>query len=76
MNSTEQRQQRMNQGNIRVLTEIHHSTWNMQGIDTVDIYFKTYFLKEKNEIVKGVFSGVDYENRLVNGNVFIEFRKE
>ena len=48
----------------------------MQGIDTVDIYFKTYFLKEKNEIVKGVFSGVDYENRLVNGNVFIEYRKE
>ena len=46
------------------------------GIDTVDIYFKTYFLKEKNEIVKGVFSGVDYENRLVNGNVFIEYRKE
>lgn len=46
------------------------------GIDTVDVYFKTYFLKEKNEIVKGVFSGVDYENRLVNGNVFIEYRKE
>ncbi|WP_445733484.1 hypothetical protein [Mariniflexile sp.] len=57
---------------------IVHFSFKLVGIialDCVDIYFKTYFLKEKNESEAGVFSGVDNENRLVNGHVFIEFSK-
>jgi hypothetical protein len=45
------------------------------ALDSVDIYIKTYFLKEKSDTLNGVFSGIDNENRLVNGNVFIEYIK-
>jgi hypothetical protein len=45
------------------------------ALDSVDIYIKTYFLKEKSKNAIGVFSGIDNENRLVNGNVLIEYSK-
>ena len=52
---------------------ILHFNFKLVGIialDSVDIYIKTYFLKEKSDTLNGVFSGIDSENRLVNGNVF------
>lgn len=45
------------------------------ALERVNIYFKTYYLKEGNNIQKGVFSGIDNENRLVNGNVLIAYSK-
>ena len=45
------------------------------ALDSVDIYIKTYFLKEQSKNAIGVFSGIDNENRLVNGNVLIEYSK-
>ena len=61
--------QLMNKGSI-----IHFS-FKLAGIislDAVDLYFKCYFLKEKSKNIKGVFSGIDNENRLVNGEVMIK----
>ena len=55
---------------------IIHLWFSLAGIfalDSVDIYIKTYFLKNKNKSTKGVFSGVDNENRLVNGKVQLNF---
>jgi hypothetical protein len=57
---------------------ILHFSFKLVGIialDSVDIYIKTYFLKKKNKNEIGVFSGIDNENRLVNGNVIIEYIK-
>lgn len=39
----------------------------------VDVYFKSYYLKENSELKEGVFSGIDNENRLVSGKVSIEY---
>ena len=53
-----------------------HFSFDFAGIiafDRVDVYFKTYYLKEDSEIQDGVFSGIDNENRLVNGEVAINF---
>lgn len=58
---------------------IVHFSFEFAGIiafDRVDIYFKTYFLKEDSEEQEGVFSGIDNENRLVNGEVGIRFNKD
>lgn len=55
-----------------------HFSFDFAGIiafDQVNIYFKTYYLKEDSEIQEGVFSGIDNENRLVNGAVAINFNK-
>lgn len=55
-----------------------HFSFDFAGIialDRVDIYFKTYYLKEDSEIQDGVFSGIDNENRLVNGEVGIRFSR-
>jgi len=52
--------------------------FNFSGIfalERANIYFKTYYLKDKREIQKGVFSGVDIENRLVNGTLKIRYTK-
>lgn len=46
------------------------------AFDSVDIYLKTYYLKEGGQVQDGVFSGIDNENRLVNGSVTINFKKE
>lgn len=51
-----------------------HFGFDFAGIiafDHVDIYFKTYYLKEDSETHDGVFSGIDNENRLVKGEVAI-----
>ena len=55
-----------------------HFWFNFAGIiafDRLDIYFKTYYLKHKTEVQPGVFSGIDNENRLVNGTVEINFKQ-
>lgn len=55
---------------------ILHFRFEFAGIiafDRVNIYFKTYFLKEDSEVHNGVFSGIDNENRLVNGEVAINY---
>ncbi|MGY8952698.1 MAG: hypothetical protein ACKVJP_04955 [Flavobacteriales bacterium] len=67
--------------NIELLNKgsIIHLSIKFAGIialDKVDIYFKTYYLKENSENQDGVFSGIDNENRLVNGNVAIEFNSD
>lgn len=54
-----------------------HFSFDFTGIiafDQVQIYFKTYFLKPNSEIQNGTFSGIDNENRLVNGEVRIQFK--
>jgi len=40
----------------------------------LDIYVKTYSLIELEKHAQGVFSGVDFENRLVAGQVSIELK--
>ena len=50
--------------------------FNFSGIialERVNIYFKTYYLKDGREFQKGVFSGIDNENRLINGNLKVRF---
>lgn len=66
--------------NIQLINKasILHLSFKLAGIialDSVDIYIKTYFLKEKSKNTIGVFSGIDNENRLVNGEVLIEYNK-
>ena len=60
----------MNKGSIV------HFSFRFAGIislDMVDVYFKSYYLKEDNEVHDGVFSGIDNENRLVSGQVSIKY---
>lgn len=45
----------------------------MIALERVNIYFKSYYLKGNNTAQKGVFSGIDNENRLVNGTVSFNF---
>jgi len=50
--------------------------FNFSGIialERVNIYVKTYYLKDDNPTQQGVFSGIDHENRLVNGDFTIDF---
>lgn len=50
--------------------------FNFSGIialERVNIYIKTYYLKEGNNSQKGVFSGIDNENRLVNGSLLVTY---
>ncbi len=42
----------------------------------LDIYVKAYYLNDKTKEVKGTFCGVDFENRLVSGDVIIKFKAE
>ena len=46
------------------------------SLDQVNIYFKTYYLKADSEIQDGVFSGIDNENRLISGEVAIDFTQD
>lgn len=39
----------------------------------LDIYVKTYYLNENSKKVQGIFSGIDFENRLVSGKIEIDF---
>lgn len=43
------------------------------ALDRVNIYFKTYYLKDRSGTQEGVFSGIDNENRLVNGNLIVNY---
>lgn len=50
--------------------------FNLSGLASflqLDIYVKTYYLNENSKKVQGIFSGVDFENRLVSGNLEIQF---
>lgn len=50
--------------------------FNFSGIialERVNIYFKTYYLKNRALNQDGVFSGIDNENRLVNGRLKVNF---
>lgn len=44
------------------------------ALERVNIYFKTYYLKDSNTIHNGTFSGIDNENRLVSGTLSLNFR--
>ena len=43
------------------------------AFDRVDIYSKTYYLKDDREVQEGVYCGIDNENRLVRGTLTINF---
>lgn len=45
------------------------------AFDRIDFYIKTYYLKDNTNNQKGVFSGIDNENRLVNGSFTLNFEK-
>ncbi|WP_282179972.1 hypothetical protein [Maribacter stanieri] len=50
--------------------------FNFSGIialERVNIYFKSYYLKNNSRNQEGVFSGIDNENRLVNGSLNVDF---
>ncbi|MFD1294514.1 hypothetical protein ACFQ5N_11775 [Lutibacter holmesii] len=50
--------------------------FNFSGIielERANIYFKTYYLKDGREFQEGVFSGIDIENRLVNGTLKVKY---
>ena len=56
-----------------------HFSFDFAGIiafDQVNAYFKTYYLKPDNEVLEGVFSGIDNENRVISGAVGITFLRE
>jgi hypothetical protein len=43
------------------------------AFERIDVYIKTYYLKDDKDNQKGVFSGIDNENRLVNGTFTLNF---
>ena len=45
------------------------------ALERVNIYFKSYYLKGNVNTQKGVFSGIDNENRLVNGTLNIIYNE-
>lgn len=53
-----------------------HFSFKLAGLtnlDRVDVYLKTYFLNNGSSAQTGVFSGVDNENRLINGTISVEY---
>lgn len=40
----------------------------------LDIYLKTYYLSNQNGKLKGKYSGIDFENRLLAGEVVFDFK--
>uniref|UniRef100_UPI004054B3BF hypothetical protein n=1 Tax=Yeosuana sp. TaxID=2529388 RepID=UPI004054B3BF len=42
-------------------------------LERVNIYFKTYYLKNEKLNQEGVFSGIDNENRLINGTLDVNY---
>ena len=53
-----------------------HFSFQLTGIalfSRLEIFVKTYYLNKVEEKIKGVFSGLDIENRLVSGEVEIAF---
>ena len=45
------------------------------ALERVNIYFKSYYLKNNSGTQQGVFSGIDNENRLVNGTLTVNFEE-
>lgn len=43
------------------------------ALQRVNIYFKSYYLKNNSKTQQGVFSGIDNENRLINGTVTVNY---
>ena len=43
------------------------------ALERVNIFFKTYFLKNESVKQEGVFSGIDNENRLINGTLTVNY---
>ena len=43
------------------------------ALERVNIFFKTYFLKNESGKQEGVFSGIDNENRLINGTLAVNY---
>ncbi len=43
------------------------------ALERVNIYFKTYYLKDEKGTQEGVFSGIDNENRLINGSLVVNY---
>lgn len=55
---------------------IFHLHLEMSGLTSfvyLDIYVKTYYFNNINSDITGVFSGIDFENRLLSGEVSIAF---
>ena len=46
------------------------------ALERVNIYFKSYYLKNDSNTQNGVFSGIDNENRLVNGSLKVVFTED
>ena len=43
------------------------------ALERVNIYIKTYYLKGESGAQEGVFSGIDNENRLINGTLDVNY---
>ena len=43
------------------------------ALERVNIFFKTYFLKNESGKQEVVFSGIDNENRLINGTLIVNY---
>lgn len=54
-----------------------HFSFKLTGLTPllqIDIYIKTYYLKSEKGLFTGVYSGIDIENRLVQGETKIHFK--
>ena len=53
-----------------------HFSFQLTGIalfSKLEIFFKTYYLNRGERDIRGVFSGLDIENRLIFGEVVVEY---
>lgn len=53
-----------------------HFSFQLTGITLftrLEVYFKTYYLNKGDRDIQGVFSGLDIENRLIHGEVKMDF---
>ena len=57
------------------LSSFRFSFSGIIALQRVNIYFKTYYLKNEKLKQDGVFSSIDNENRLVNGTLTIDFKE-
>jgi hypothetical protein len=56
-----------------------HFSFEITGItlfSRLEVFFKTYYLNKGEKNIRGVFSGLDIENRLVSGEVKIVYEYE
>lgn len=68
----------INKDDIQLLQNgsVLHMSFAMTGLSSfvqVQIYVKTYYLRSSVEKIKGVYCGIDLENRLRNGEVIIDY---